>query len=83
MNNIDATVFVYRNKATGEIRCEYLDTAKTVDLKDYHHEATLNPKMWVQYHYDNQEKFALICEKMGMDGYGSLAIAAAIRQGHE
>lgn len=52
MNSIDATVFVYRHKSTGEIRCEYLDEAKAVDPKHYHHEATLNPKMWVQYWFD-------------------------------
>jgi len=83
MNNIDATVFAYRNKVTGEVRCEYLDTAKDADLKEYDHIATINPRMYIQYHYDDQEKFALICEKMGMKGYGFLAIAAAIRQGHE
>jgi hypothetical protein len=52
VNNVDATVFVYRHKVTGEIRCEYLDSAKAVDLKDYQHEATLNPKMWIQYWFD-------------------------------
>lgn len=56
MSNIDATVFVYRNKSTGEIRCEYLDAVKTVDPKDYHHEATLNTKMWVQYWFDTVYK---------------------------
>ena len=56
MHNIEATVFVYRHKTTGEIRCEYLDAAKTVDPKDYHHEATLNPKMWVQYWFDTVSK---------------------------
>jgi len=53
---IEATVFVYRNKATGEIRCEYLDDAKLADLKDYDHLATLNPKMWVQYWFDTVYK---------------------------
>ena len=52
MTNFSATVFVYRNKTTGEIRCEYLDDVKTVNPKDHHHEATLNPKMWVQYWFD-------------------------------
>ena len=56
MNNIDATVFVYRHKSTREIRCEYLDAVKTVDPKDYHHEATLSPKMWVQYWFDTVSK---------------------------
>tara|TARA_R110000868_G_scaffold182047_2_gene423045 strand:+ start:6735 stop:6929 length:195 start_codon:yes stop_codon:yes gene_type:complete len=57
---IDATVFVYRNNSTGEIRCEYLDEAKTVDLNDYHHEATINPKMWVQYWFDAVAKLQAI-----------------------
>lgn len=53
MNNyFYATVFVYRNKSTGEILCLYLDEVKSADLKDYHHEATLSPKMWVQYWFD-------------------------------
>lgn len=56
MNNIDTTVFVYRHKSTGEIRCEYLDAVKTVNPKDYHHEATLSPKMWVQYWFDTVSK---------------------------
>lgn len=80
MHRLDATVFVYRNKTNKEIRCEYADGK--VDGKLYEHIATLEPRMYIQYHYDDQEKFALLCEKMGMDGYGTLAIAAAIR-GHE
>lgn len=52
MDNISATVFVYRNKTTSEILCLYLNEAREADLKNYHHEATLNPKMWVQYWFD-------------------------------
>ena len=52
MDNINATIFVYRHKSTGEILCLYLDEAGNVPPKDHYHEATLNPKMWVQYWFD-------------------------------
>lgn len=76
MNNLDATVFVYRHKTTKAIRCEYGE----LDETHYDHIVTLEPRLYIQFHYDDQEKFALLCEKLGMEGYGSLAIAAAIRQ---
>jgi hypothetical protein len=82
MHNLQATIFVYRNKQTKDIRCEYNST-KDVDETKYDHIATIEPRLWIQYHYDDKEKFALMCEKMGMDGYGTLAIAAAIRKGYE
>ena len=56
MDNINATIFVYRHKSTGEILCLYLDEAGNVPPKDYYHEATLNPKMWVQYWFDTVSK---------------------------
>lgn len=83
MHNIEATVFVYRNKKTKDIRCEYNLTAKDVDMTKYDHIATLEPRMYIQHHYDDAEKFALMCEKMGADGYGTLAVAAAIRSDHD
>jgi hypothetical protein len=79
MHNLDATVFVYRNKKTKDILCEYREKAREVDSTIYDHIATLEPRMYIQHHYDDQERFALVCEKLGMEGYGSLAIAAAIR----
>jgi hypothetical protein len=83
MHNLNATVFVYRNKKTQDIRCEYRDQAWNVDGKLYDLIATLEPRMYIQHHYDDQERFALVCEKMGIEGYGTLAIAAAIRRGYE
>lgn len=50
-----------------------------VDVNLYDHIATLEPRMYIQYYYDERERCALLCEKMGMEGYGTLAIAAAIR----
>ena len=75
MNNLDATVFVYRHKKTKAIRCEYGEVVGNL----YDHIATLEPRMYIQHHYDERERCALLCEKMGMEGYGTLAIAAAIR----
>lgn len=79
MHNIEATVFVYRNKKTKEILCEYISTARDVDESKFDHIATLEPRLYIQYHYDDAKRFALLCEKMGADGYGTLAVAAAIR----
>lgn len=79
MHNLDATVFVYRNKKTKDICCEYREKAMEVDVNLYDHIATLEPRMYIQYYYDERERCALLCEKMGMEGYGTLAIAAAIR----
>ena len=79
MHNLDATVFVYRHKETKDIRCEYREKAREVDGNLYDHIATLEPRLYIQSHYDDQEKFALLCEQMGIEGYGTLAIAAAIR----
>lgn len=79
MHNLDATVFVYRHKKTKDIRCEYREGTMEVDAKIYDHIATLEPRMYIQHYYDERERCALLCEKMGMEGYGTLAIAAAIR----
>jgi hypothetical protein len=52
MNPIDATVFVYRYKKTGEIECAYLDDAIHFQNDAYEHVATLNPLAWIELHYD-------------------------------
>ncbi len=83
MHNLDATVFVYRHKTTKAIRCEYREKAMEVDGKLYDLIATLEPRMYIEHHYDDQERVALVCEKMGIEGYGTLAIAAAIRRGYK
>jgi hypothetical protein len=51
-HNLAATVFVYRNTATGAIRAEYLDYAKVLeDDQAWEHLATLEPRLWIQSHY--------------------------------
>lgn len=79
-NNIDATVFVYRSKIDGSIKAMYANELREFDPKDHNHVATLEPRMWIQYHFDDRERAATMTEQMGIDGYGTLAIAAAIRK---
>lgn len=51
-NRLDAIVFVYRHTATGEIRAEYSDAASECTIPEYEHIATLEPRAWIQAHYD-------------------------------
>lgn len=52
-HNIEATVFVYRHQQTHETRCEYLERARLLeDLPEWEHIATLEPRMWIQHHWD-------------------------------
>ena len=83
-HNLEATVFVYKSKADGSIRAEYMEGALSLlDKDEWIHLATLEPRMWIQYHYEDAEKIALKVEEMGMQGFGTLAIASAIRMGKE
>ena len=53
IRKLDATVFVYRHKVTGKISASYLEDAKWLDSRDDHeHVATIEPRMWIEYHYD-------------------------------
>lgn len=38
---------------------------------------------WLQKERELREQMADLCERLGMQGYGSLAIAAAIRGGRQ
>lgn len=52
-HNLEATVFVYRHKETRQIQCEYIDRAKLLqDAPEWEHLATLEPRMWIQCHWD-------------------------------
>ena len=56
-HNLDATVFVYSNKKTGEIRCEYIDNARVLEEDElWFHEATLEPRMFIQHHWKTIEQ---------------------------
>lgn len=48
-NMVDATVFVYQHRETGEIRTLYLDDAWAMQGRtDYKHVATLEPRAWIE-----------------------------------
>ena len=52
-NNLAATVFVYRSRIDGRIQTEYLETALVMEKSpDWEHIATLEPRWWIQAHYD-------------------------------
>ena len=52
-NNLAATVFVYRSRIDGRIQTEYLETALVMEKSpDWEHLATLEPRWWIQAHYD-------------------------------
>lgn len=51
-NNLAATVFVYRNHETKQIRCEYLGAAPYLeDDPAWEHLATLEPRRWIEAHW--------------------------------
>lgn len=53
-NNLDATVFVYRHLGTGEVTALYADDARAMGSRqDYAHVATLEPRMWIENHFDD------------------------------
>ena len=56
MDEIEHTLFVYKNKTTNKIVCKFLDDAKLIDLTQYDHIATVNPQMFIQYWWEKIEK---------------------------
>jgi hypothetical protein len=58
-HRLDATVFVYRHRETRAIRAFYLDEAlPIVQREELEHIATLEPRMWIEGHYDDAVKAA-------------------------
>jgi hypothetical protein len=56
MIDLDAIVFVYKHKETGNIEAEFLKEALVFeDNADYEHVATINPRLWIKAHYENIE----------------------------
>jgi len=56
MSELEHTVFVFRERATGKIKCTYFDHAKAHEKSsEFEHIATLNPAAWIQYHWDKVE----------------------------
>ena len=56
MNDLKHTLFVYKNKTTNKIVCKFLGDAKSIDLTQYDHVATLNPLMFIEYWWKEIEK---------------------------
>ena len=51
-NNIDATVFVFRHKS-GKIKAAYTEQTRAIlENEEYEHIATLEPRAWIQAHFD-------------------------------
>ena len=68
-HNLDATIYVYRHRETGAITALYSDDACAMNYRpDYEHVATLEPRMWIEHHFDDaikeREACATICDEM-------------------
>ena len=75
--NPDATVYVYRHRKTGAITALYSDSALGMMYQaDYEHVATLEPRAWIEHHFDDaikeREACADICDAASepRKGYG-------------
>ena len=63
--NPDATVYVYRHRETGTITALYSDDACAMNYRpDYEHVATLEPRMWIEHHFDDEIKEREACAKI-------------------
>lgn len=57
LQKIEATVFVYRHRHTGNISAHYMDTALHFDdAQEWEHVATLNPRAWIEFNYSLVEQ---------------------------
>ena len=64
-HNLDATVFVYRHRKTGEVKALYYDSVLGMTYQtDYEHVATLEPRMWIEHHFDDAIKEREACAKL-------------------
>lgn len=73
-HNLDATVFVYRHRETGAIRALYMDDARAMlGRDDYEHVATLEPRMWIEHHFDDAIKERKACATINVTPLNILA----------
>lgn len=64
--NPDATVYVYRHRETGTITALYSDDACAMSYRpDYEHVASLEPRAWIEHHFDDAVKKRKACAKFG------------------
>ena len=63
--NPDATVYVYRHRETKAITALYSDAAlDMLHNADYEHVATLEPRMWIEHHFDDAINEREACAKL-------------------
>ena len=63
--NPDATIYVYRHRETGAITALYSDAALDMLYQSNHeHVATLEPRMWIEHHFDDAIKEREACAKL-------------------
>ena len=56
-HNLNCTVFVYRHRETGAIRALYTEDARAMTGRDdYEHVASVDPRMWIEHHFDEAAK---------------------------
>ncbi len=84
IHNLEATVFVFRHRQTAQIRCEYASEAEDVSVQEWEHLATLEPRMWIQYHWDDRADEREACARIAEEWQGptkdrEIHIAQAIR----
>lgn len=64
-HNLDAAVFVYRHRETGAIRALYADDARAmIGRDDYDHVASLDPRAWIEHHFDDATSEREACAKL-------------------
>ena len=77
-HDLNCTVFVYRHRETGAIRALYTEDARAMTGRDdYEHVASLEPRMWIEHHFDDAAKerqpltdaqrYALIEKHLGLE----------------
>ena len=77
-HNLNSTVFVYRNRETGAIKALYTEDARAMTGRDdYEHVASVEPRMWIERHFDDAAKerqpltdaqrYALIEKHLGLE----------------
>ena len=77
-HNLNCTVFVYRHRETGAIRALYTEDARAMTGRDdYEHVASLEPRMWIEHHFDDaakerqpltdEQRYALIEKHLGLE----------------
>ena len=67
-HNLCATVYVYRHRETGAISALYADDARAmIGRDDYEHVASLEPRMWIEHHFDDAIKEREACAKVCRD----------------